>query len=430
MRPEAGLPGQLERRRAALADAWELDDGFALIGAGDRIPVPGRGDRTYPFQAHSEYLYLTDLERPGGVLAFDPADGWTHFVVPVTADELLWSGTEGMEVGVPDGARPIAELEAWLRRRSKRPSAQLGASILPIEDDALQRRTREVLFELRRVKDEVELERMRVAADATRAGFEAIVAAIEPGRTERELQIELESAFLRGGADGLAFDSIVAGGPHAAVLHFAPTWRQVQRGELVLVDAGAEYRAYASDVTRTYAASGTFDPEQRLLFDGVLRAERAAIAACRPGIEWREIHRTAALVIAEALVELGVLRGEREGLFDAGAVTLFFPHGVGHMVGLGVRDAGIAQPARKPGPGFPAIRVDLPLERGYAMTIEPGVYFVEPLLRDAARDEAFRNLVDWDRVERLHRFGGIRIEDNVVITDDSCDVLTAAIPAD
>jgi Xaa-Pro aminopeptidase len=278
------------------------------------------------------------------------------------------------------------------------------------------------------VKDDVELERMRVAAHATRDGFAALAAAIAPGATERRLQVELEAAFRRSGADFLAFDTIVAGGPHAAVLHFAPTDRALQAGELVLVDAGGEYRGYASDVTRTYAVDGALNGEQAHLHDAVLRANRAAIDACRPGVEWRDVHRTAALVIGEALVDLGLLRGEPEALLAAGAITLFFPHGVGHMVGLGVRDAGSTAPPRPPEPGFPPIRVDLPLERGYAMTVEPGVYFVPPLLSAAADEDRFRGLVEWDRVETLLGFGGVRIEENVLITDGGCDVLTAEIP--
>jgi Xaa-Pro aminopeptidase len=406
----------IERRRAAAAAAWDLDGAVVLVAAGDEIPVPGRGDRTYPYRAHSEYLYLTDRERPGGVLAFDPGEGWIEFVVPVTAAELLWTGLEGDREGVPDGTRPRDELEAWV---AGRPVRRLGATDDP--DDAL----RNELIRVRRPKDDDELERMRVAAEATRAGFAELAAIVAPGRTERELQVALEAAFLRSGGDFLAFESIVAGGDHSAVLHFAPTQRELEAGQLLLVDAGAEYRGYASDVTRTYAVGGELDAQQRIVWETVLRAGEAAIAACRPGVEWREIHRTAALVSAEGLVELGVLRGAPETLVESGAVTLFFPHGVGHMVGLGVRDAGYASDeAREPAPGLPRLRLDIPLQPRHAWTVEPGIYFVAPLL---ARHRERRD-VDWDRVDELLGFGGVRIEQNVLITEDGCDVLTAAIP--
>ena len=406
----------IERRRAAAAAAWDVGDAIVLVAAGDEIPVPGRGDRTYPYRAHSEYLYLTDRERPGGVLAFDPGEGWIEFVVPVTADELLWTGLEGDREGVPEGTRPRDELEGWL---AGRPVRRLGATDDP--DDAL----RNELIRVRRPKDDDELERMRIAAEATRAGFAELAAMVAPGRTERELQVALEAAFLRSGGDFLAFESIVAAGDHSAVLHFAPTLRELEAGQLLLVDAGAEYRGYASDVTRTYAVGGELDARQRIVWETVRRAGEAAIAACRPGVEWREVHRTAALVSAEGLVELGVLRGTPETLVESGAVTLFFPHGVGHMVGLGVRDAGYASDeAREPAPGLPRLRLDIPLQPRHAWTVEPGIYFVAPLL---ARHRDRRD-VDWDRVDDLLGFGGVRIEQNVLITEDGCDVLTAAIP--
>jgi Xaa-Pro aminopeptidase len=406
----------LARRREAVASAWELDAGVVLIEAGHVIPVPGRADRAYPFRSHSEYLYLTDRERPGGVLAFDPGEGWLEFVEPVTAKELLWTGLEGDREGVPDGTRPLGELEDWLHGR---PARRLGATSEP--DVELQ----DALIRVRRPKDELELDRMGAAERATRSGFAELVRLIEPGRTERELQIALEAAFQRSGADFLAFETIVAAGNHAAVLHFSPTQRELRDGDLLLVDAGAEVRGYASDVTRTYPVGGSFTGEQAILYETVRRACEAAIAACRPGVEWHDVHRVAALVIADGLVDLGVLRGERETLVESGAVTLFLPHAVGHMVGLGVRDASAASDeAREPEPGLPAMRVDITLEERHVWTVEPGVYFVPPLLgRERGRDD-----IVWDRLDALTGLGGVRIEQNVLITDDGCDVLTAAIP--
>jgi Xaa-Pro aminopeptidase len=412
----ADIAEQLDRRRAAAAEAWDVRDAVVLVEAGDETPVPGRGDRTYPFRAHSEYLYLTDRERPRGVLALDPANGWMEFVEPVTAEELLWTGIEGDREGVPEGTRPLDELDEWLRGG---PVRRLGAA-----DDADQE-LRDELIRVRRPKDDVEIERMRAATEATAAGFAELVELIEPGRTERELQIALEAAFLRSGGDFLAYESIVGAGDHSAVLHFSPTGRELRAGELLLVDAGAECRGYVADVTRTYPVGGELDAEQRLVWETVRRALEAGIGACRPGVEWREVHRAAALVVADGLVELGVLRGAPETLVDSGAVTLFFPHGVGHMVGLGVRDAGAASDeAREPVPGLPRLRVDIPLGPRHAWTVEPGIYFVPPLL---AR-ERDRGDVDWDRVDELIGFGGVRIEHDVLITDDGCEVLTAAIP--
>jgi Xaa-Pro aminopeptidase len=422
----ATISAQLERRRAALAEMWGLRDELVLIGAGTPVPVPGRADRTYPFRSHSEYLYLTDRERPGEVLAFDPLEGWVDFVAPVSREEALWAGGSAGD----DEGRPLPELEPWLEQRKRRHVACLGAPVDGVACDVeLEQQLRHALNHLRRQKDAVEIERMRVAEAATSTGFAAVAPLIEPGRSERELQIELEAAFLRAGADHLAFDTIIGSGPNSAVLHYAPTDRRAHPGELVLIDAGAEYRGYASDVTRTYPASGTFSPEQAELHALVRAAGLAATERCVPGTEWRDVHQTAALVIAEGLVAFGLLRGEPESLVEEQAVSLFFPHGIGHMVGLGIRDAGEVLPGRQTDPdAFPKLRVDMPLLPGHVVTIEPGIYFVPALLGAAELRDRHRQAVDWDRADALLDFGGIRIEDNVLVTEDAYEVLTGDIP--
>ena len=326
--------------------------------------------------------------------------------------------------GAGGGARRLA-------RAAQGPSGRLPGAAAPGVASATQLEAdlRYGLNHVRRQKDAVELARMRAAERATRAGFAAVAPLIEPGRSERELQIELEAAFFRGSADCLAFDTIVGSGPNSAVLHFPPTSRRLADGELVLIDAGAEYRGYASDVTRTYPASGRFTPEQQEVYEIVAAALARATECCSAGTEWRDVHRTAALVIAEGLVELGLLRGEPESLVERGAQALFFPHGVGHMVGLGIRDAGeVLRGREQPEDGSPRLRVDLPLLPGHVFTVEPGIYFVPALLEDADLRERHRDAVHWERAEAMLGFGGIRIENNVLITDDGHEVLTADVP--
>jgi Xaa-Pro aminopeptidase len=275
----------------------------------------------------------------------------------------------------------------------------------------------------------VELERMRVAERATVAAFAAVTPWLRDGVSEREAQIELEVAAMRGGGDGMAYDTIIGGGTNSAVLHFAPGSRRFRTGELVLIDAGAEYRCYASDVTRTYPVGGSFSAEQQELHGLVRAVELSCIERCAPGVEWRDVHLTAALEIAEGLVSFGLLRGTPSSLVDSGAVGLFFPHGVGHLVGLGVRDAGgILAERRDDPPPFPNLRIDLPLAAGMVVTAEPGIYFVPAILHDPERRTRHRDEVDWDRVDRMLEFGGIRIEDNVLITDDGHEVITADLP--
>lgn len=424
---DSRIERELRRRRAAVVDAWGLDDEVVLIGAGAPIPRPGRDDTTYPFEAHSEYYYLTDRNRPGGVLAFDPGEGWVDFVAPVTASDRLWSGAP-----TTDLERPTTDdLDGWLEVRAGRPIAWLGSAPAGARFDAeLADELRFGLSRVRRPKDSVELERMRVAQRVTRAAFAVALPLLRDGMTERAVQIELEAEAFRHGAEAMAYDTIVGGGTNSAVLHFAPTSRPFRTGELVLIDAGAQYLGYASDITRTYPVGDQFDPAQRELYDLVHRAQRVAIEQCRAGVEWRDVHLGAALVIAEGLVSYGILRGDPESLVHSGAVWLFFPHGIGHLVGLGIRDAGgigLRERRGQPKP-YPNLRIDLPLEPGMVVTVEPGIYFVPALLEDPDHRRQHRNEVDWDRVDRMRDFGGIRIEDNVLITEDGHEVITADVP--
>ena len=416
----------IERRRRAIEAEWNELGAVVLIGAGDPIPIPGRADRVYPFLAHSEYFYLTDHQRPGAVLAYDPQEGWSEFVPVISAEERLWSGELGDDVGTP-----ASELAPRFEKRRGRRVAQLGAPISSVSSDAAvtgELRTR--MDRVRRRKDALELARMRRAADATRAGFTAVVPFIAPGMTERALQIEIEAELFRHGADTVAYDSIIASGPNAAVLHHLPTQRPLRAGELVLIDAGAECRGYDCDVTRTYPVSGDFSAEQADVYALVLRAQRAAIGRCAAGVEYRDIHLAAALDVAQGLVHAGFLRGNAADLVEQGASALFFPHGIGHMVGLGVRDAGGYLPgrSRSEAPAVRFLRIDLPLEPGHVVTIEPGIYFPPHVLEDPEIRRQHRDTVVWNRVDKLRGFGGIRIEDDVLIRDGGNEVLTRAIP--
>jgi Xaa-Pro aminopeptidase len=425
---EQGLSEQLDRRRRAVAEAWGLGKELVLVGAGDPIPIPGRGDPTYPFRAHCEYLYLTDRNHPGGVLAFDPETGWFDFLAPVTPAERLWSGSSELD----PATLTTDALPGWLAERAGRPVAVLGAPLPQVETSAaavvLGEELRFALSARRRRKDEIELERMRAAARMTAAAFAATLPLLHEGISERELQIELEAAAFRAGADAMGYDTIVAAGPNSAVLHFAPSGRQLRDGELVLVDAGAEHRGYVCDVTRTYPVGGSFSAGHEVLHSVVRRAELAAIERCAAGVEWRDVHLTAALAISEGLVEFGVLRGRPESLVESGAAALFFPHGIGHLIGLGVRDAGgILAERRDDPPPIPNLRVNLPLEPGMVVTVEPGIYFLPALLEDSAARSRHADEVIWGRLDSLC-VGGIRIEDDVLITQDGPEVLTVDIP--
>ena len=418
----------LSKRRARLATGLDLGEALFLVGAGEPIPLPEGTDQTYPFRSHAEYFYLAAQECPGGVVAFDPResgpDAWVSFVPDITEGERVWEGREQLP------GRSIASLEPWLGTRRGRPIAMLGAPLRGVRpDDALTLRTRERFSHVRRTKDATEIDLLRHGAAATAAGFAKLREEIRPGVTERELQITLEAEFFRHGASRPGYDSIVAAGAHSAVLHFAPGMRRTEAGDFLLVDAGAEFNRYVTDVTRTYVV-GTPSPFQRDLYAVVLAAQERAIARCVAGAEWTALHLMTAVDLVEGLLSLGLMRGQADSLVEKEAHTLFFPHGLGHMVGLGVRDASGVSPGRTKDerPSLRTLRMDLPLAPGYVVTIEPGLYFIPALLNDPRRRERFRNDVNWSLAEQHLALGGVRIEDNILVTTDAPENLTAAIP--
>jgi len=417
------MDSYLEQRRARVASAWALTDEVILIGAGEPVSIPGGADQTYPFLAHSEYVWIADREVAGAVTAYDPKEGWTDFVPVVTEDERVWEGRE-QTPGVP-----LSELPAWLAARRGRPVIHLGSPLPGAPGGARVEELRTAMLHARRPKDDVELGRMRRAVTATVKGYEAAVAAIREGVSERAIQVELETGFFRGGGMRTAYGTIVGVGSNAAVLHFEPGERVAKKGDVVLIDAGAEVERYAADVTRTYRVGG-WDGFARDLYEMMLDVQVKAVNACRSGAEWRDVHLASAAGIAGGLAKLGILRGTAEGLVEQDVHALFYPHGLGHMVGLGVRDASGYLPGRQRStrPGLSMLRTDLPLQPGYVITVEPGVYFIRALLTSKANREKHAKTVVWDRVDALLDFGGIRIEDNVLVTKGDPDILTSAIP--
>jgi Xaa-Pro aminopeptidase len=213
------------------------------------------------------------------------------------------------------------------------------------------------------------------------------------------------------------------------VLHFSPGPRRVADGDFVLIDSGAQVGRYTADVTRTFLV-GNVSAFQRDLYQLVLGAQRRAIARCVIGAEWKELHLTCAVEMTAGLVEMGILRGNAESLVEQEVHSLFFPHGLGHLVGLGVRDGSGMLPGRTkdPRPCLRSLRMDLPLQEGYLVTVEPGLYFIPPILEDSARRLKHRREVNWELVDQHSHIGGVRIEDDVLVSAAGPEVLTASIP--
>lgn len=434
-----------------MADAWGGENSAVVIAAGLPIPIPG-SDQFHDFHAHPEFQYLSGVAEPGAALVWEADAGWRLFTPSLSVEDRVWMSappspeqqTERSGVKTDD----LSAFAGWLAERRGQPLALLGnrdieqrggeygierwdALETVVDEDAVER-LGQALAARRRSKDALELSHMRRAVDAAVEGHFRAWRTARDGRTERDVQIELEAEFFRRGGQRTAYGSIVASGPNSAVLHGTPGERVLREGELVLIDAGPEVRGYASDVSRTFPVAAQFTPVQRDLYDVVLAAQREAIGGVRPGAEYKQLHLRACATIAAGLIDAGILRGAAADLVEQDAHALFFPHGLGHMLGLSTHDCGGYLEGRIPEDrfGLAALRADLPLEPGYVVTVEPGIYFIPALLNDPQRRERYRGQVNWERVEQLLDFGGIRIEDDVLVTDTGCEVLSAALPSE
>ncbi|MEO0512973.1 MAG: M24 family metallopeptidase [Planctomycetota bacterium] len=427
MRPDRPtLAARRHRAAAALGPLLEPTGAVLLVGAGEPTAVPGGLDRVHPFDTHPHYFWLTGGVAAGGVIAWDPTgDGWSWFEPPVGEGERVWEGVRGEREG-----EPINGLAGWLTARRGRPVVMLG-SPLPgvVSDAAIDRDADERLLHARRAKDGWELAAIRRASEITRAGHRRAQEMIAAGGvTEREIAIELDHAFRVAGGDGPGYDTIVGVGPDAAVLHFTPGERSVNAGETVLVDAGGSLDRYTGDVTRVYPCGPVSDGAKALI-QLVERVQAVAVAGCVVGVEFSELHDQAVLVLLAGLGEIGLVRGDPEDLIDRGVGRLFMPHGLGHLVGLGVRDATGTTPGRahRVSRSGVCVRLDAALDTNWVVTVEPGCYFVPALLELAAAD--FGDAVDFNAVRALNKdISGVRIEDNVVVHRSDAFNLTREIP--
>lgn len=404
------------------------DRGLALIPAAHE--VTRSRDTEYPFRQASDFWYLTGFTEPDGLLALmkGRSEGESLiFTLPKDPSMEVWTGIRlGQEAAITqlavDQAFTLAEIdeklieligeasEVWLPvddlefyqrylgwRQGVR-SKRKRSAVLPerLVDVAAQ------LAEMRLIKSPDEVALMRRAAQISADAHCRAMQACRPGMYEYQLQAELEHEFAFQAAAAPAYASIVGSGANACVLHYIANQSLLQAGDLVLIDAGAEYQGYAGDITRTFPVSGQFSQPQAQLYDLVLKANQEAIRLTQPGSTLEAIHHAVLRILTQGLLDLGILKGELEQLIEDEAFKPYFMHGTSHWLGLDVHDVGryrLNGEAR-------------PLQPGMALTIEPGLYFAP----------------DRDEVDPRWRGIGIRIEDDVVVTEDGCEVLSQGVP--
>jgi Xaa-Pro aminopeptidase len=387
-------------------------------------------DTHYRYRQDSDFYYLTGFDEPEAIAVVAPSragEKFTLFVRPRDPEQETWvgrcAGVEGAkETHGADAAFPVAEFReklAELLNGARNVYYRLG--VRSDLDEALikqigEMRTRSrqytapdsitdpsaILGEMRLVKSAEEIELMQRAADIAAEAHVEAMKTVRPGMMEYEIEALIEYHFRRSGASAPAYGSIVGGGANATVLHYVTNEDKLRDGDLLLVDAGAEFRGYASDITRTFPVNGHFTDAQRDIYDAVLAAQVACVEMVKPGVTMEDLNNHAVKLLTESMVRLALLEGDVEKLIEEKTYRRFFMHGIGHFLGLDVHDAGrykLNGEAR-------------PLAPGIVITVEPGIYVAE----------------DSENVPDKYRGIGVRIEDDVLVTPEGYRVLTTKVP--
>ncbi|MDQ4139637.1 MAG: aminopeptidase P family protein [Bacteroidota bacterium] len=416
---------QLRRQRLSLKwDSLLEPDEVVLVYSGEPISKPGGLDQTYPFLPHPAYYWLTGRRREGEVVLYNKNSGWVEFQKAITAEEAVWEG-ERTDLLVSEKGYNITELNSFLGKNKFSQIYKLG-QIAITEGKTFDLRT--ALDQTRRQKDSSEVKLIKQLAQIATYGYQKIEEILRPGITEKEIQVVYEAEILKQGAHTVPYDTIVGSGPNSAILHALPTRKIIQENEFVLVDAGCDIYDYCVDITRTFPASEKISSQHKALYQLVLKAHTECIAMSKPGVFWRDVHNHAAKVITEGLLQLGVLKGSLSTLLEKEVVSVFFPHGLGHLVGLRVRDTG-QEENLNPKKYFGArLRVDIELEENHLITVEPGCYFIKSLLDNPEIQSKYKEDIAWNEVEKWRQIGGVRMEDNILITPSGNDNFTIGVP--
>ena len=408
------------------------------------------------FRQESYFNYLFGVAEPDWWGMIELGSGRATLFMPrLDAAYAVWMGEilscehYRARYGV-DAVRYVDELEGALAEtfgpihvmKGKNSDSGLDlADALPITETevaaaAAARRVDRVLYEVlaecRAGKSPAELELMRYVSWVSSEAHVAVMRDAKPGMME----YQLEARFLfhiadAGGCRHCAYTCICACGPNAAVLHYghagAPNDRRLLATDIGLLDMGAEYHCYASDITCSYPIGGSFTADQRLIFGAVLDAQVAVIGAMRPGVSWVEMHTLAWRAVLSALRGGGVVKGDVDEMVAAGLGAVFMPHGLGHLIGLDTHDVGgylSKDPPRPAARGLSKLRTARVLAAGQVLTVEPGCYFIDALLDPALADAATARFLDEGVLKRFRGFGGVRLEDVVAVTDDGVDNYT------
>lgn len=418
---------EFARRRHNLMQTME--QGSIAIVASSQELVRSR-DTHFMFRQDSDFHYLCGFPEPNAVLALIPGREHGEFVLFCNDKDPQQETWHGRRIGPEaacekygaDDAFPVDDIDeilpgmmegrhriyyemgkntgldnqimSWVNkiRSQVKKGAQPPGEFIDL---------RHALHDMRLIKSAAEQKLMKQSAEIAADAHKRAMQVCKPGMTELEIEAELHYEFTRQGARFPAYSSIVASGDNACILHYTENQSKLKNGEMLLIDAGAEYQGYASDITRTFPINGKFTPAQKELYNLVLEAQLAAIETVKPGNHWMQPHEAAVDVLTEGMIGLGILEGDKQTLIKQEAYKQYYMHKTGHWIGLDVHDVGDYTIDGEP-------RM---LESGMVLTVEPAIYIPK----------------DDDTVAKKYRGTGIRIEDDIVVTADGHEVLSAGV---
>lgn len=422
------MKNNFSERRLKLSDKVLEDSAIIVASALVKARI---SDTDYAYRQDSNFYYLSGYEEPDSLLLIRPNNDKEKFIIFCRDRDPLREQWDGFRTGqegavqqygadnaysinsldqmMPDllaGVKNIyfsmsapcgvdIKISHWMEdiRKNTRAGAEPPNNLLSLDS---------ILHEMRLIKEDQEMILMKKAADITTEAHIRAMQAVTPGMYEYQLEAEYLYAFNKNGARSPAYNSIVGGGNNSCILHYVENNDELKDGDLVLVDAGCEYQYYASDVTRTFPVNGKFSPEQKEIYSIVLEAHRQSMEQAKPGNKWNLMHEKSVEVIVEGLLDLGLLKGTKEQVIEKGDYSKFYMHRIGHWLGMDVHDVG----------GYKQDGDWRELEKGMVMTVEPGIYILDSL-EDV--DDKWKGI-------------GVRIEDDIVITDSGFEVLTPNVP--
>ncbi|MBI4040934.1 MAG: aminopeptidase P family protein [Deltaproteobacteria bacterium] len=426
---------EIKKRHGVLAKKIKTG---CVVAVGNREVIRNH-DVVFPFRQNSHFLYLTGIGEPGYAFMYDlDEDVFTLFVPEIDAKHIVWVGdvTSADELKERAGAQHVYGMGQFEKKVKARLKSKKPLYFLKTEHpthaygkerkDTLPRMAvlHTALSEMRFEKSHFELQRMKKAALISSKAHRVAMQTSKAGVKEYQLQSYLEQVFMEQGGRQPAYGSIVASGKNAAILHYTQNQRTLMPDDFLCIDAACEVEGYAADITRTYPVSGKFSSLQKDLYQVVLDVQKKAIEGLKPGIWFRTLHEEAAVGLLEGLMGLGYLKGNATSMKEAGLDRLFFPHGLGHSLGLDVHDCAPVPKTKK----SKKIRSNVLLQENCVVTIEPGIYFIPALINDPKYRKKFKTEVNWSKVENLFSVGGIRIEDDIQVTAHKPMNLTADCP--